>query len=419
VKPISTPGADATELASGAHSTAFVSGDDGTRLASATPVACLTPPGRGAIAVLAIRGARAWEAVRELFRTHSTNSKKLPTNPELGRIWLGRIGEKDSATAADEVVVTAVQTDPVPWVEVHCHGGVEVVRWLMEILEKQGCQLLSWPDLERVTSKNPWKTAASLEMAHATTVRTAAILLDQCHGAFEGALSEIQSALSKNNADETIRLLESLARYADLGRHLTTPWKVAVIGPPNVGKSSLVNALAGYQRSVVAPTPGTTRDLVTTSIAVDGWSVELIDTAGLRDETEDLEGQGISLARRAAEEADLCLWILDASGPAEWPEDSLRENKKLRFVVNKRDLPTVWDSPEFGVLLVSARTGAGLAELVEALAKWLVPDPPAAGAAVPFTPALAGQIEEALTDIRAGRIEKTKQRFTALANQAR
>jgi len=419
VNPVSSPGADATRLASGAQATAFVSGDDGTGLASATLVACLTPPGRGAIAVLAIRGVRAWEVVRELFHTHSTNSKKLPADPELGRIWLGRMGEKDSATAADEVVVTAVQIDPVPWVEVHCHGGVEVVRWLMEILEKQGCQPCSWSDFERATSRIPWKTAASLEMANTATVRIAAILLDQYHGAFEKALSDIQFSLSKNDADETIRLLESLARYADVGRHLTTPWKVAVIGPPNVGKSSLVNALAGYQRSVVAPTPGTTRDLVTTAIAVDGWPVELIDTAGLRDETGTLEGQGIDLANRAAAEADLCLWILDASGPAEWPEDSLRENKKLRFVVNKTDLPAVWDSRESGVLLVSARTGAGLSELVEALAKWLVPDPPATGAAVPFTPALACQIEEALTDIRAGRIEKTQQRFTALANQAR
>lgn len=394
-------------------------GADATGLASQTLAACLTPPGRGAIAALAIRGARAWEAVRELFRTHSTNSKKLPTNPELGRIWLGRIGEKDSATAADEVVVTAVQIDPVPWVEVHCHGGVEVVRWLMEILEKQGCQPCSWSDFERAKSSNPWKTAASLEMSQATTVRTAAILLDQYHGAFESVLSEIQASLSKDDLNEAIRLLQSLARHADVGRHLTTSWKVAVIGPPNVGKSSLVNALAGFQRSVVAPTPGTTRDLVTTPIAVDGWPVELIDTAGLRDETETLEGQGISLARRAAEEADLYLWILDASVPPIWPEDSLRENKKLRFVVNKTDLPAALDIRESAVLLISARTGAGLSELVEALAKWLVPDLPAPGAAVPFTPALASQIEEALTDVRAGRIEETKQRLTALANHAR
>ena len=138
MKPNSSPGADATRLASGDDVTAFASGGDTTGSASATLVACLTPPGRGAIAALAIRGPRAWEAVRELFRTHSKSSRKLPANPELDRIWLGRIGEKDSAASADEVVVTAVQIDPVPWVEVHCHGGVEAVRWLMEILGKQG-----------------------------------------------------------------------------------------------------------------------------------------------------------------------------------------------------------------------------------------------------------------------------------------
>lgn len=333
------------------------------------------------------------------------------------RTYLARPhGRKNSAGSADDVVVTAVQIDPVPWIEVHCHGGPEVVRWLMEILGKQGCQPCSWSELERVTSNNPLKTSASLEMTKATTLHTAEILLDQYHGAFERALSEIQSALSKNDVEETIRLLESLARCSDVGRHLTNPWRVAFIGPPNVGKSSLVNALAGYQRSVVAPTPGTTRDLVTTPIAVDGWSAELIDTAGLRTETDMLEGQGITLARRAAMEADLCLWILDASAPAIWPEGELRENKKLRLVVNKIDLPAAWDVRESEALPVSARTGAGLSELVEALARRLVPESPAPGLAVPFTPSLANQIEEALMAIRAGRVEETKQRLMALAN---
>ena len=400
------PGANATRLATGAEENGL----------NSTLVACLTPPGRGAIAVLAVRGKRAWEVVRDLFRTHS--SKKLPEHAELGRIWLGRMGETNSPASTDQVVVTAMQLDPVPWVEVHCHGGVEVVRWLMEILEKQGSQSCSWSDLERATSSNHLKTTAVLEMAKATTIRTAAILLDQYHGAFERALDEIQSALAKDDVDETIRLLESLAWFADVGRHLTTPWKVAVIGPPNVGKSSLANALAGYQRAVVAPTPGTTRDLVTTPVAVDGWPVELIDTAGLREESEPLEGQGISLARRAAKEADLCLWVLDASQPAIWPEKEMPDHKKLRFVVNKNDLPAAWDITQSGTLLVSARTDAGLNELVEALARWLVPNSPAAGVAAPFTPELASQIEEALSDIRAGRIKETKQMLTALANHA-
>src|SRR5207237_2196606 len=106
----SSPGTDATRLASSP-------GADATGLAS-TLVACLTPPGRGAIASLGIRGPSAWEIVRELFCS-STASMKLPENPDLSRIWLGRMGE--NSTIADQVVVTVQQTTRVPWVEIHCH----------------------------------------------------------------------------------------------------------------------------------------------------------------------------------------------------------------------------------------------------------------------------------------------------------
>jgi tRNA modification GTPase len=354
------------------------------------------------------------------------------------------MGEKDSSTAADQVVVTVAQITPVPWIEVHCHGGAEVVRWLTKILEGQGCQPCSWSELERATTTDPLKTAAMLEMVQASTVRTAGILLDQYNGAFDRALTEIHSALAKNNLDETIRLLESLARHADVGRHLTTPWKVAVIGPPNVGKSSLVNALAGFQRSIVAPTPGTTRDLVTTSIAVDGWPVELIDTAGLRSEAENLEGQGIGLARQAATDAALCLWILDASEPPIWSGDQIgsgsrtsessrtRESSdrspttsataftrhaRVRPIVNKIDLPPAWDFQQSQALAVSAKTGAGIPNLVEALAGWLVPDPPPSGTAVPFKSSLVLQIEEALAHARSGRVQEVSQILQKLANE--
>jgi tRNA modification GTPase len=391
-------------------------GANATGLGATTLVACLTPPGRAAIATLGIRGPRAWEIIRELFRT-STKSKKLPEKPDSNHIWLGRISE--NSTVADQVVVTVQRTTPVPCVEVHCHGGTEAVRWLMEILEKQGCQVCTWHELEQATSTDPWKTAATLELVQASTIRTAAILLDQYHGAFERALAEIQAALAKDDLEETTRLLEALARYATVGRHLTTPWKVAVIGPPNVGKSSLVNALAGFQRSIVAPTPGTTRDVVTILIAVDGWPVELIDTAGLRHETESLEGQGIGLARKAAAKADLCLWLLDASGPPIWPGRELAENQQIKVIVNKIDLPAAWDVERFSGLRISALTGAGLPELIEAMDGWLVPNPPMPGAAVPFTPELGAFVEESITNVRAGQTNQLTQALSELAKSAR
>src|SRR5205814_566998 len=176
--------------------------------------------------------------------------------------------------------------------------------------------------LERRTGDDAARSAAAAELVRAPTTRTAAVLLDQYHGAFERALQIAQAALEQQDLDAATRLLNELAEHAPLGRHLTTPWRVVVAGAPNVGKSSLVNALAGFQRSVVAATPGTTRDVVTTLIAVDGWPVELADTAGLRLGAGSLEAKGIEMARSAAAAADLCLWVLDASAAPVWPDFS-------------------------------------------------------------------------------------------------
>jgi tRNA modification GTPase len=174
---------------------------------------------------------------------------------------------------------------------------------------------------------------------------------------------------------------------------VTRPWGVVIAGAPNVGKSSLVNALAGYQRSIVAATPGTTRDVVTTRIALDGWLIELADTAGLRKEAEALEEQGVERAKAAATNADLLLWVLDGSAPAVWPSDAIGA---VQYVVNKSDLPSAWklERAETAVR-VSAKTGAGLAELCASLVSRLVPDPPPSGAAVPFTAELDDRIVEA------------------------
>jgi tRNA modification GTPase len=246
------------------------------------------------------------------------------------------------------------------------------------------------------------QAAAGAALAHATTSRTAAILLDQHHGAFDATVSALLVAL-KDDKVETERLLRGLLEHSRLGAHLVTPWRIAVAGAPNVGKSSLVNALAGYTRCLVAPTAGTTRDVVTTLIAVDGWPVELADTAGLHEQATALEQRGIALARMAAKSADLCLWVLDASTPPQWPD---AQSDTVHLVVNKIDLPQAWDlDTAGGAVQVSAQTSAGLEDLCRALSQWLVARPPAAGAAVPFTARLCEQLEDAWTYFQAGRPE--------------
>jgi tRNA modification GTPase len=366
-----------------------------------TYVACLTPPGAAAIATLAVRGPRAWEAVRALFRPRSGSP---PVNLEPGRFALGRLGQD----LADEVVITLKQREPVPWVEVHCHGGPQVIRLLLEALETQGARSCSWQELEQRTNPDPLQALAAISLADARTSRTAAILLDQYHSAFSRAVAAVKAALVRGDVVEAGPLLESLARHADVGRHLTSPWRVVVAGAPNVGKSSLVNALAGFARCIVSATPGTTRDVVTTLLAVEGWLVDLADTAGLRTGTDRLEEEGIDRARRALADADRCLWVLDASAPPVFPDASLAADT-VRLVVNKIDLHPAWDVDQAaGAVRVSARTGFGLGELCQSLGQLLVPDPPPPGAAVPFTDMLAERVSEAAGHVAAGRLDAAR-----------
>jgi tRNA modification GTPase len=360
--------------------------------AGTTRVACLTPPGTGAIATLALRGPEAWNVLREVFTPAKGTGKQLPPEAAKGQVWFGLIRRGQGDFPGEEIVATLVQQTPDPWVEVHCHGGREVVRSLLEMFGTQGVQVCSWQELEQRTEVEPSRAAALAALVEARTTRTAAILLEQYHGAFTRALAAVRTALQETDCTRAEVFLRDLLRYTGVGRHLTAGWQVVVAGAPNVGKSSLVNALAGHERSVVACTPGTTRDIVTTTIAVDGWLVELADTAGLRDEAVGLELMGRERVYRTAGQADLCLWVLDCTTQPVWPGFSSRN---IRYVINKKDLPAAdgFTAPP-GAMSVSAKTGAGLDILSKAIAHWLIPEPPPAGAALPFTSSLCAKVEE-------------------------
>jgi tRNA modification GTPase len=368
-------------------------------------MACLTPPGQGALATLGVFGPRAWVAVRAVFRPRSA---ELPTAPIPGRFWLGRMGSE----VADEVVLAVKRVEPIPWVEVHSHGGRQVVRFLTQLLLAQGLRQCTWQDFLCHTSDDRLSALAAAALAEAPTTRTAAILLDQHAGALGRALDAAVGALDAGNGDAAREVVEELRRHTALGRHLSRPWQMVVAGAANVGKSSLVNALAGYQRSVVSPTPGTTRDVVTTRLAIDGWPVEIADTAGLRSGGGALEAEGMRRARATAAAAALCLWVLDAGTAPVWPEGP---GAAVHLVMNKIDLPPAWDLGQAqGAPQVSARTGAGLAELCAAISGWLVPHPPPAGAAVPFGEALCAGVEEAARLLSGGAVAQAGRLLAAL-----
>jgi tRNA modification GTPase len=348
---------------------------------STTYVVELTPVGRGAVSVVMVAGPNAVRVVANRF---APAGKQSIAEASIGRILFGRW------SSGEEVVVCRRADDRI---EVHCHGGVAAVRAVVESLQSEGCREIPWKDWVKCDSASDGDAItreARIALADATTTRTAAILLDQLNEVLSTAIRAALSTIATADWSHAAELLDELLSRRDIGLHLTVPWRVVLAGPPNVGKSSLINALAGYERAIVSPVPGTTRDVVTCSTAIDGWPVVLSDTAGLRASYDELEAAGVELAQAALERADLAILVHDASAPDADAERRPSLPSRTIHVLNKIDLlpkTGVQDDPaRYPYMPASALTGEGIAELAAAIGNALVPNPPARGDAVPFTP---------------------------------
>jgi len=166
-------------------------------------------------------------------------------------------------------------------------------------------------------------------------------------------------------ASEAAQSLRAALAGAQAGARLREGFNVVIAGPPNVGKSTLMNALARRDVSIVSAIPGTTRDLIETSLELRGFPVTLIDTAGLRESADPIEREGVARARRRAEQADLTLWLSDAAAPVSPPAD-----QAVLLVATKADRgESGAASTPPGTIRISALTGEGLEGLHEAIAK--------------------------------------------------
>lgn len=357
--------------------------------ANAGRASLLTPVGRGAVAVVAAAGEAAFAAIDASFV--AANGRAI-RKQRVDRIVFGHWS---SGAHREEVIVLRGADDSV---EIHCHGGVAAAERIVTSLAEAGCSVESWRErLDRMAASTI-EAEADAALACCTTRRTAAILLAQRAGALRHEVDNIRDELVGNRLESAGKRLDALLARAPLGLHLTTPWHVAIAGRPNVGKSSLINALVGYQRAIVFDQPGTTRDVLTAETAIDGWPVRLADAAGIRETDDALEAEGVMRARRQLAQADLALWVLDGSvlvgdplqtAQHEWFDATgeLVGSSKVLAVVNKTDLLAA-DSQRpapANVRFVSALTGEGLPELIAMIGQMLVPMSPT-DEAVPFTP---------------------------------
>jgi tRNA modification GTPase len=359
----------------------------------------ITPRGRGAIAVVEVWGSEAAEVVDRVFRPRFG---PLLAGAEPGRLRLGHIGHDPG----DEVVAVK-RPGPTPVVEIQCHGGSAAVAAVVECLVEAGASRGRSRTTTPVGSSDPLAVQALEDLSRAPTLCAAEILLDQAGGALRRAIIGLCRAI-EGRPTTALSRLETLIARAKVGLRLLTGWRVSIAGRPNAGKSRLFNALAGFPRAIVDPTPGVTRDVVTFRMALAGWPVEIADTAGLRETADGVECLGILKAIRERQHADLVLLALDLSEPLlPADRDLIASMPGALLVANKSDLPPAWGVQSeslhsFPIVTVSAERGDGIPALIEAIVNRLVPEPPGPGDAVPFRAVQVDQLKEARFHLGAG-----------------
>ncbi len=338
----------------------------------------ITPPGAGAISVTAVRGPNAWQIAQKIFRPLSPQG--LPAHPTKHQCWFGHCG----SGPGDEAMLMSGPSNDSSSFEIHSHGGKAVCAWIHSMLDDLGCQASTAEVV--LAAHDAWVIAAK-----APTLRTASIAIDQANGAFARSMRMIQAALARSDQAHALKELRMLCQRAPVGQHLIEPWNLVIAGATNVGKSSLMNQLAGYQRCIVTPIPGTTRDVVTLDIAFNGWPVRLHDTAGFRQTSDALETEGMQRALTILQQSDLCLFLIDATEDTiekmfHFMNDNQISPTKIIPVFNKIDLLPSNQRPSFNqAVAISATLGQGIDFLIKTIVDKLVPFPLMANDAVPYT----------------------------------
>lgn len=344
-----------------------------------TIAAISTPIGEGGISIIRISGSDAIKIVSGIFKSKRNVDLR---NVKSHTVHYGFIYDAENDEIYDEVLVN-VMKNPHTYtkedvVEINCHGGYIPSKRILELVLKNGARLAEPGEFTKRAFLNGRldisQAEAVIDIIRSKTDLSNKYALMQLNGSVKEKITKIKNDLVAliahifalmdfpeedvellndgeliDGINNSIREIDEILKTSEKGRIVREGLNTAIIGKPNVGKSSLLNALLNENRAIVTDVPGTTRDIIEEHLSIKGIPINLIDTAGIRQTDEIVEKIGVERSREAIDKADLIIFVFDNSRPIE-KEDyeilKLIENKKVVYILNKIDLPSAIDMDE-------------------------------------------------------------------------
>lgn len=368
-----------------------------------TITAIATPYGLGGIGIIRISGPESLRIVSEFFRSETFN----PSIVKSHHLYYGYIFDPSDTMKIDDVLISYMKA-PSSYtgesvVEINCHSGFMVLQKILDLVIKAGARMADAGEFTKRAFLNGridlTQAEAVIDVINSKTDFSLKLASRQLNGGLANKINEIRIELveilsfievsidfpedditpfpQQTTAHKVMsaasKISHLIATYEE-GYLYTNGIQAVIAGKPNVGKSSILNALLGDYRAIVTPLPGTTRDVIQETINIRGIPVRLLDTAGLRNSDHEIEKIGIDMTISKISEADLVLLIVDGSTPLDDFDLStiaLLKHKKTILVINKSDLPQVVSIPDIScssVVSVSALHHDGIDILKDAIA---------------------------------------------------
>lgn len=336
--------------------------------------AVMTGSGIGAIATIQLSGDAAKDVLRKVFQTRSGR----PFKPAVGRVLLG--GVADDAGIIDEVTIGCEG----PGIfAIHCHGNPLIVARIMELLRHHGAQAVPAEQLlAGIWASQQTHDAIGVEarqaLATVKTIEGAAIIAHQVRAGLSQKIRQWQDQLDSMPLERIAAEAQDILKHSEPARLIFSGCTIALVGPPNTGKSTLLNTLAGRKKAIVSDIRGTTRDWVSAEIRIPPLAATIIDTAGLDSRLSASDGIDQAAQGKTAaimERADLALLVLDLSQSVEQLCESVVQplvGRRVVTILNKADLPSRLDMAGMPATLgpmvrISAQQGSGINKLIHAI----------------------------------------------------